>query len=179
MPAMKCCFKVNELGFRGDLIVAKLQDNPVEQPRRALHSIERCKLIAKSKGCHRALFQATGGGALTSDDMFIGMELPIHNSEIKSLEATRASRLTLKANQDSALAIINRIPPTPRSKLNANKLEILLTWYRIPKKYIGKKEQKVMACSRIVNYQKPLLPFNIWTEEDKEQLVSLKNKNLI
>ena len=74
-----CCFKLIELGLRGDLLAAKLQDKLVEHPRTAPHSIERCKLIAKSKGCHGALFQATGGGALTSDYMFIGMELPIHN----------------------------------------------------------------------------------------------------
>ena len=43
---------------------------------------------------------------------------------------------------------------------------------------MGIEEQKVAAWMRIVNSQKPLPSFDIWIEEDKEQLFSLKNKKL-
>ena len=92
------------------------------------------------------------------------------------LEQQKQERVALKANHDAALAIINRDPPTPKGKLSAHSLEVLLTWHQIPKKDMGKKDNKLALWTLIHNSGKPPPLFEDWTEENEAELFQLKTK---
>ena len=67
-----------------------------------LNSQERLGLIAKCRCKHGALFMATTGVPSTSDDMFIRMELPMHNKSISKYEAINKDRLAKKSIKNEA-----------------------------------------------------------------------------
>ena len=110
--------------------------------------------------------------------MFIGMQLPIHQSRVKRLEEDKKECLAKGRTKNAAVEILSRIPPTPIEKLTNIELETLILYHEIPKKDMGKKENGLNMWRRIVASMKPLPLFDPWTEDNKNELSELKNKEI-
>ncbi|KAL7465783.1 hypothetical protein ACHAXS_012907, partial [Conticribra weissflogii] len=100
-----CTYFLTQRGFDGDQLKAKLNKKKNKRAVTKAHSIERQELLSKAK-THGALFCATGGGHITSDDFFKSMEMPVSEAEIKAMEKDKARRLALAKYEDEARMIL-------------------------------------------------------------------------
>ena len=173
-----CCWQLSDFGYQGHRLKIVLKEKTTEPPITVPHSRERLDLIAKCRGKHGALFMATKGGPLTADDMFIGMEMPMHHESISKLEAIKKDRLAKQSIENDAKKILERTPPTPIDKLSAPELETLLAWHQVAKKDMGTKSKKLAMWRSITASMKPPPPYDQWTEKDEENLQNLKAKNI-
>ena len=69
------------------------------------HTLERQELLSNAKG-HGAVFPATGGGHLTSDDFFKSMEVPKRRQEVKAMEEDKKLRLKMQNCKEEAKTIL-------------------------------------------------------------------------
>ncbi len=139
------------------------------------HSIERQELLSKAK-THGALFCATGGGHITSDDFFKSMEMPVREAEIKAMEKDKARRLALAKYEDEARMILESEEKQDPRKLKDDELRTLLLWHQVPKKDIGTKPQKLAKWTQLAGKKPPV--FARWLEEDESKLSKLKEKRI-
>jgi hypothetical protein len=107
---------------------------PITQP----HTRARQEALAHVCG-HGGWFHATGGMHVTSDDMFISMEINVRNEKRAAVKKEKKLCLSLQANEEKEMAIINQ--GKPLNLLSVADLDILLAWHQAPKtKGVHKKQ---------------------------------------
>ena len=124
-----------------------------------------------------ALFTITGGTQLTSDDMFLSMEKPIHDAKVRELETEKQLRLSLEKYETAATEIL--LCKSQIKDLNSDDLTTLLLWHQIPKRNMGtRKAQKLALWTNIVDSKVSPPEYVKWLDEDEARLKNLKSKQL-
>ena len=83
----------------------------------------------------------TGGMHVTSDDVFISMEMSIRNEERGKVEKDRKIRQQLQATEEKALTLLEQGKPV--NSLSVADLDVLLAWHQAPKMKGAKKADKL------------------------------------
>jgi hypothetical protein len=94
------------------------------------HTRARQEALAHARG-HGGRFHATRGMHVTSDDMFISMEINARNEKRAAVKKEKKLRLSLQANEEKAMVIINQ--GKPLNLLSVADLGVLLAWHQAPK----------------------------------------------
>jgi hypothetical protein len=152
-------------------MLKKLEDTN-SRPITQLHTQARQEALAHAHS-HGGRFHATGGMHVTLDDMFILMEINARNEKRAAIEKEKNLRLSLQANAEKAMAIINQ--GKPLNLLSVADLDVLLAWHQAPKTkgVHKKKEEKVQQWMTILGDGGKPPAYERWTDEDKQRLGTL------
>jgi hypothetical protein len=118
----------------------------------------------------------TGGMHVTSDDLFISMEMNIRNEERGKVEKDRKIRQQLQATEEKALALLEQGKPV--NLLSVADLVVLLEWHQAPKTKGAKKADKLQQWMAIRADGEPLPAYYRWTDGDEQRLVALHTTNI-
>jgi hypothetical protein len=148
--------------------VEDTDSRPITQP----HTQAWQEALAHARG-HSGRFHATGGMHVTSDDMFISMEINAPNEKRAAIEKEKKLRLILQANEEKAMVIINQ--GKPLNLLSVADLDVLLAWHQAPKmKDVHKKKaEKVQQWMMILGDGGQPPAYERWTDEDEQRLGAL------
>ncbi len=97
-------------------------DQPITQPNTPAQQ----QALANARG-HGGRFHVTGGMHVTSDDLFIAMEMTVWNEERATVEKDRKIRLQLQVTEEKALVLLKQGKPV--NLLSVADLDVLLTWH--------------------------------------------------
>jgi hypothetical protein len=78
---------------------------------------------------------------VTSDDLFISMEMNVRNEERAKVEKEQKKRLQLQATEEKALTLLEQGKPV--NLLSVADLDLLLAWHQAPKTKGAKKLDKL------------------------------------
>jgi len=96
---------LKQAGYAAEHLQATLQqkdaesDQPITQP----NTLARQQALANARD-HGGRFHVTGGMHVTSDNVFISMEMSVRNEERRKVEKERKIRQQLQATEEKALA---------------------------------------------------------------------------
>jgi hypothetical protein len=139
---------LKQAGYAAEYLQATLQrdadsaDRPITQP----NTLARQQALANARG-HGGRFHVTGGMHVTSDDVFISMEMSIRNEERGKVEKDRKIRQQLQATEEKALTLLEQGKPV--NSLSVADLDVLLAWHQAPKMKGAKKADKLQQWMAI------------------------------
>jgi hypothetical protein len=139
---------------------------PITQP----NTRARQESLAHARG-HGGRFHATGGMHITSDDLFISIEMNARNDERATVEKEKKLRLSLQANEDKAMGVINQ--GKPLNLLSVADLDVLLAYHQAPKTKGAKKVDKVLQWMTILADDSQPPAYERWTDDNEERLRAL------
>jgi len=113
---------------------------------------------------------------VTSDDVFISMEMSVRNEERGKVEKDRKIRQQLQATEEKALALLEQ--GKPLNLLSVADLDILLAWHQAPKMKGAKKVDKLLQWMAIRADGDPPPAYKRWTDEEEQRLVALNAINI-
>ena len=176
-------YALTEAGYDGSALQALLAIKPEESrtaPITERMSRERIELLARAN-THGKKFFATGGSHVCSDDFFKAQALLAREEEITEKEKLKKSLQQKAVAQEKGMAILVEkatcFESNDYKNLLTKELDILLNWYGIEKKG-AKKADKVAQWKAIRAGNNPPQMANLWTAEDEEHLLQLKNKEI-
>ena len=168
---------LKQAGYAAEYLQATLQqgdeesDRPITQP----NTLARQQALANARG-HGGRFHVTGGMHVTSDDVFISMEMSVRNEERGKVEKDRKIRQQLQATVEKALALLEQGKPV--NSLSVADLDVLLVWHQAPKTKVAKKSDKLQQWMAIRADGDPLPAYERWTDEEEQRLVALNAINI-
>ena len=162
--------------YEGDRLRVFLKKNPVK-PRMVTkpNSLERQQLLAKA-GTHGEKFTATGGGHLTSDDMFKAMALACREKELSAAQVDKAKRLAATKTHQAALSVLCQSKAV--DSYNVAELNTLLKWFCIPIAKCPSKASKQDRWRQILVSGVAPPTYHPWTAKDEQHLQELQDKNV-
>ena len=116
------------------------------------------------------------GMHVTSDDVFISMEMSIRNEERGKVEKDRKIRQQLQATEEKALALLEQGKPV--NSLSVADLDVLLAWHQAPKVKGAKKADKLQQWMAIRADDDSPPAYERWTDEEEQRLVALSAINI-
>jgi hypothetical protein len=125
---------------------------------------------------HGGRFHVTGGMHVTSDNVFISMEMSVQNEERGKVEKDRKIRQQLQATEEKALALLEQGKPV--NLLSVADLDVLLAWHQAPKTKGAKKADKLQQWMAIRADGDPPSAYKRWTDEEEQRLVALNATNI-
>ena len=171
----RAIYALKQAGYDADHLKATLQqagraveetDWPITQP----NTLARQQALANARG-HGGRFHVTGGMHVTSNDLFISMEMNVQNEERAKVEKERKKRLQLQATEEKALVLLKQGKPV--NLLSVADLDLLLAWHQAPKTKGAKKSDKLQQWMAIRADGDPR-----WTDEEEQRLVALHATNI-
>ena len=151
---------------RAKLNESEHSERPITQP----NTQARQDFLAHARG-HGGWFHATGGMHVTSDDMFISMEMNARNDARATVEKEKKLRLSLQANEDKAMVVINQ--GKPLNLLSVADLDVLLAYHQAPMTKGAKKADKLLQWMTILTDGGHPPAYERWTDDDEERLRAL------
>ena len=122
----RAIYALKQADYDADYLKATLQqgrdtetDWPITQPT----TLAQQQALANARG-HGGRFHVTGGMHITSDDLFISMEMNVRNEERTKGKKDRKKRLQLQATEEKALALLEQGKPV--NLLSVADLDMLL-----------------------------------------------------
>jgi len=112
-----------------------------------------------------------GGMYVTSNDLFISMEMNIQNEERGKVEKDRKIQQQLQATEEKALGLLEQGKPV--NLLSVADLDVLLAWHQAPKMKGVKKAGKLEQWMAIRADGEPPPAYDRWTDEDEQRLLAL------
>jgi len=177
------CNVLEQNGYASDALRATINVTQTAEPITVPNTAARVALLAKAK-THGAKFTVTGGGHITSADMFKSMEVHVREKEIAELEKLKKDRLKLlkieqegRAAWDSApLATCPVTNPTP---WKVPLLNSILLWYGKSKDELkAAKTVKLQWMKEIIDEQRQPPSYDKWTDIDEAKLVDMKKMDI-
>jgi hypothetical protein len=168
---------LKQAGYAAEYLQATLQqgdeesDRPITQP----NTLARQQALANARG-HGGRFHVTGGMHVTSDDVFISMEMSVRNEERGKVEKDRKIRQQLQATEKKALALLEQGKPV--NLLSVADLDVLLAWHQAPKTKGAKKADKLQQWMAIRADGDPPPAYERWTDEEEQRIVALNAINI-
>jgi hypothetical protein len=168
---------LKQAGYAAEYLQATLQqgvaesDRPITQP----NTLARQQAIANARG-HGGRFHVKGGMHVTSDDLFISMEMNFRNEERGKVEKERKIRQQLQATEEKALALLEQGKPV--NSLSVADLDVLLAWHQAPKTKGAKKADKLQQWMAIRADGDSPPAYERWTDEEEQRLVALNAINI-
>ena len=175
----RAIYALKQAGYDADHLKATLQqgraaeetDRPITQP----NTLARQQALANARG-HGGRFHVTGGMHVTSDDLFISMEMNVRNEERAKVKKERKKRLQLQATEEKALALLEQGKPV--NSLSVADLDLLLAWHRVPKTKGAKKLDNLQQWMAIRAGGDPPPAYERWMDEEEQRLVPLHATNI-
>ncbi len=146
--------QLNVMGYRGDVLSAQFHPDKISK-RKALGPVtvanthERQEALAATH-MHGKKFFVMGGEHLTSDDIFIVVELNRRREEAMEREKDKKSRVEYHTRHEAALPIVDRLKNELENdvgQLKSKELEVLLRWKGVPVSTMGN------VANRCILYQ--------------------------
>jgi hypothetical protein len=136
--------QLNVMGYRGDVLRVqfcsdKTSERKASGPVTVANTREHQEALAAGHS-HGRKFFVTGGKHVTSDDMFIAVELNRQRAEAAESEKDKKRRLEYHARREAALPIVNRLENELENdvrRLKSKELEVLLRWKGVPVSTMG------------------------------------------
>ncbi len=138
----------------------------------------RQERLALARG-HGGRFHASNGMHITENDIFIAFEIRERKEARAAAEKDKKRRQRQQLIESNALDILSDEGASPES-YSVKDLDCLLAWHQVkdlPPK--AKKEDKIARWKEIVASQKPPPPYERWTDEDEQRLVTLQSEDAI
>jgi hypothetical protein len=176
-------YSLTEAGYNGNQLQALVAIKPTElwtAPITEWMSRERIELLARAN-THGKKFFATGGSHVCSDDFFKAQSLIAREEEVAEKTRMKKSLQQKSELREKGMAILVEKAECFESNnyrsVSTKELDVLLNWYGVEKK-ATKKVEKVKQWREIpaANTKPPMV--DVWTAEDKEQLVRLSKKEI-
>ena len=164
---------LNDLGYKGDLLKAKIRRVPKARPLTVPNSRARQERIAEAAS-HGARFLATGGDHVTSDDAFKAAEIAVQKRKIKTLDEEKETAEAFAETLTLGLEVMNSGKEI--DALKVPELDKILDMHQVEKKGRGKLAQKRTKVAELWSQPPPLGPQ--WTEADEASLVELKEMKI-
>jgi hypothetical protein len=168
---------LKQAGYSAEYLQATLQqgdaetDLPITQP----NTLARQQALANARG-HGGRFHVTGGMHVTSDDLFISMEMNVRNEERGKVEKDRKIRQQLQETEEKALTLLEQGKQV--NLLSVADLDVLLAWHQAPKTKGAKKSDKLQQWMAIRADGDPPPAYERWTDEVEQRLVALNTTNI-
>ena len=160
--------------------MVRLADDRMGGPITERMSKERIELLTRAN-THGKKFFATGGSHVCLDDFFKAQALLAREDELAEKEKLKK---TLQQNAElrkKGMAILVEKATCFESNnyqhVSVKELDILMQWYGVEKNGM-KKTEKVAKWQEICLSATAPLVLNGWTDEDEEQLMKIKNKEI-
>jgi hypothetical protein len=167
-------FALLNAGYDAHFLQATLQKKEVEELICVPNTAEQQERLATTRG-HGGRFHASNGMHITDNDIFIAYELKDRKKARAEAEKDKKHWQQIQTNQERALVILSNEGAGPES-YSVKDLDCLLAWHQVKDLLLkAKKEDKLARWRAIVASQKPLPPYERWTNEDKQQLVALQS----
>jgi len=168
---------LKQADYAAEYLQATLQqgDAETDRPITQLNTLARQQALANARG-HGGQFHVTGGMHVTSDNLFISMEMNVRNEERGKVEKDRKIRQQLQATEEKALALLEQGKPV--NLLSVADLDVLLAWHQAPKMKGVKKVGKLQQWMAIRADGKPPPAYDRWKDEDEQRLVALHTTNI-
>jgi hypothetical protein len=136
--------QLNVMGYKGDILRAqfcpdKITERKASLPVTVANTRERQEALAAAH-THSKKFFVTGGKHVTSNDMFISVELNWQKAEAAEREKDRKSRVEYHVRREAAPPIIDRLETELENyvgRLKSKELEVLLQWKGVPVSKMG------------------------------------------
>ncbi len=168
---------LTQAGYNGQLLKATLKKKLEEEDQQItlLNTQARREVLAHARG-HGGWFHATGGMHVTSDDLFISMEMATRKEETLALEKEKKLCLSLQAIEEKALAIVEQGKPV--NLLLGADLGVLLAWQHASKTKGAKKADKGLQWMTILADGGQPPAYERWTDDDEQRLVSMQTTSI-
>ena len=120
---------------------------------------------------HGKLFTATGGGHLTSDDIFIASEMATREKEKKRLTSEKTCRLRKMAAEEKGKLVLST-KGVEGNGWSVPDVDAVLAWYDVPQQNkLTTKEAKMRAWAKIWQEDKEPPMYATWTGDDERELL--------
>ncbi|KAL3771166.1 hypothetical protein ACHAWU_004789 [Discostella pseudostelligera] len=157
-------------GYNGSVMRREILAIPTTEQITEEHSAERLQLLAKSN-THGKLFTATGGGHLTSDDIFIASEMATREKEKKRLTSEKTRRLRKMAAEEKGKSVLST-KGAEGNGWSVPDVDAVLAWYDVPQRNkLTTKEAKMRAWAKIRQEGKEPPMYAKWTDDDERELL--------
>ncbi len=128
---------------------------------------------------HSKKFFVMGGKHVTSDVMFIAVELNWRRAEAAEREKDKKSRVEYRARPKAALFIVNRLENELENnvgQLKSKELEVLHRWKGVPVSTMGNVTNRCILYQQFVEggAEKAGIPA-LWMEIGKAELIALRD----
>jgi hypothetical protein len=128
---------------------------------------------------HGKKFFVMGGKHVTSDDMFIAVELNWRRAEATEREKDKKSWVEYHARRKAALVIVDRLENELENVvgwLKSKELEVLLRWKGVPVLTMGNVANRCILYQQFAEggAEEAGIPAS-WTEIDKAELIALRD----
>jgi hypothetical protein len=175
--------QLNVMGYRGDVLRVQFHPDKISK-RKALGPVTVANMHEHQEALatahmHGKKFFVTGGKHVTSDDMFIAVELNWRRAEAAEREKDKKSWVEYHARCKAALLIVDRLENELENniwRLKSKELEVLLRWKGVPVLTMGN-----IANRRILYQQfteggaEEAGILASWTEINKAELIALRD----
>jgi hypothetical protein len=163
---------LKEHGFNSDVFKVAIK-KVRKQTVTVRHSQERINAISQATS-HGTLFHATGGGHLTDDDVFLGLQKKKVEEEIKRLKKTKDAAMRMGEIGTKAQAILQK----PKSYTNYTRAElsVLLSYYQIKGSSTMKKDAMIEKWKEILESRQTAPACGGWSDEDEKRLNHLTSQ---
>ena len=169
------CDVLTSLGYGGSHLRTNAPREAKRKPLTEAHSKERVLLLQSAKTAG-ALFHATGGTHINSDDFFRSRAMKDRENEIKKLEALKKSIQTETKQSDAYIKIIREKGiPTRDNQKEFTKEELMAL---VRSKYGGKipKDAKNKPALLEAYLNGPRVVHQIWYARQEKELLRLKEE---
>jgi len=157
-------------GYNGNVMRREILAIPTTEQITEEHSAERLQLLTKSN-THGKLFTATGGGHLTSDDIFIASEMGTREKEKKRLTSEKTRRLRKMAAEEKGKLVLST-KGVEGNGWSVQDVDAVLAWYDLPQRNkLTTKEAKMRAWAKIRQEGKEPPTYATWTNDDERELL--------
>ena len=174
---------VCDVGYRGDVLRAQFCPDKITK-RKALLPVtvantrERQEALAAAHTHGKKVF-VMGGKHVTSDDMFIVVELNRQRAEAAEREKGKKSRVEYHARRKAALPIVNRLENELENnvgQLKSKELEVLLWWKGVPVSMMGNVTNRCILYQQFAEggAEEAGIPAS-WTKIDEAELIALRD----
>ena len=143
-----------------------------EEPKQVTvrHSKERVNALVDAKSIG-AVFHATGGEHLTSNDMFLANQIKVNTAEVKTLQKKKAAYTKMHGLEMKSLEILSRPEP-----YKLPELKVILQLHHVPKATSLKLAEAKAVYERIKKSGTSPPAYTQWTDEEEQRLLDLTTK---
>jgi hypothetical protein len=171
------------MGYRGDVLrvqfcLDKISKRKASGPVTVANTHEHQEALATAH-THGKKFFVMGGKHVTSDDMFIAVELNRQRAEAAEREKDKKSRAEYHARCEAALPIVDRLKNELENdvgRLKSKELEVLLWWKGAPVSTMGNIANRCILYQQFTEggAEEAGIPA-LWMEIDETELIALRD----
>jgi hypothetical protein len=175
--------QLNVMGYRGDVLRVQFHPDKISEMKAlglvtVANTCEHQEALAPAHP-HGKKFFATGGEHMTSDNMFIAVELNRRRAEAMEREKNKKSWVEYHPRREAALPIVDRLENELENNagwLKSKELEVLLRWKGVPVLTMGNvANQRILYQKFTEGGAEEAGILASWMEINKAELIPLRD----